>query len=121
MKGKIIGFAIVMAVLGLDAARAQFGEAFPVWFRLEDADHAAIMAAEDRILASEPIGRGTTESWAGEGTGNTGRITILKVFQKDEMPCLETAYDFRIARVADPIRYVVPWCRIADGSWKMAF
>ena len=121
MKGRIIGFAIAVTVLALDAGHAQFGEAFPVWFRLEEADHAAITAAEDRILAAEPLGPGTTESWAGDVTGNTGTISILNVFEKDGMPCLETAYDFKIARTADPIRYVVPWCQTADGSWKMAF
>ena len=121
MNFKTFGLAIFLATLIAVPGHAQLVDVFPPLFKLQDADVQAISDAEDRILAHDPITAGTTEAWEGAGTGNSGTVSILKVFEKQGLSCLETAYDITVARVVDPIRYVIPWCKVDDGSWKMFF
>jgi len=120
---KLYNLALVtfLIVFGAGAAHAQMGNAFPYWFKLQDADVVEITKAEDRILAKQPIKAGLSESWKGAGTGNAGSVTILKVYEKKGAECIDTAYDFKFARAADSIRYVLPWCKFPDGSWKLVF
>ena len=121
MKLKFIGLVIVMSIMGSESGHAQFGDSFPIWFNLKDADIVAMDGAADRILANKTLKPGMSESWKGKGTGNTGKISILKAFKKYGLPCFETSYQFEFFRVADPVKYVIPWCRLSDNSWKMVF
>lgn len=122
MKLRVLIFATSMIALVAGAAHAQLNnDVFPVWFKLEDPDVEAIREAEDRILANEPIKPGLSESWKGAGTGNAGKVSVLKLFKKKGADCIQAAYDFKFARAADQIRYVLPWCKFPDGSWKLVF
>ena len=121
MKLRTIGIALVLTILGAQSSHAQFGEVLPPWFKLQDADVMAISAAENRILANQPVKAGASEAWAGKGTGNTGKVSVKKLSKRKGLSCLETEYLFKFARARDSIRYMVPWCKDKDGAWKMVF
>ena len=121
MRLLILPFIAVAIALGSSVVHAQLSGAFPVWFKLHDADIDAIAKAEDRILAHDPIKVGIIESWEGAGTGNTGKVSVVKLYKRNGADCIQAAYDFNIARAADPIRYVLPWCKFSDGTWKLVF
>jgi len=61
---------------------------------------------------------GETRPWSNPQTGHGGSITIIRSYKRGEMPCR----DARVNSSAEQrnITYVLPLCRIADGTWKIA-
>ena len=119
MTRKIIRILILVTMLGSASAQAQISySVFPLGFRLLDKDVEAIDNAEIRLLARKKITAGATEAWKGQGTGNSGKVTILRVFEKQGLPCLETAYDFKFERINSPNpRAVHHVCRL-PANWE---
>jgi surface antigen len=82
------------------------------------------LSAEDDALMREAI-RGvlesgkadTSESWTNPKTGLSGTATLLRVFDRDGAPCGEVEHTFQNPGGA---RYVLPFCRVPDGKWKIA-
>jgi surface antigen len=61
---------------------------------------------------------GTAVEWAGKQSKRAGRVTLLRIFQLNGMPCGEVEHVFTDGSGS---RYVLPFCRVADGTWKVAF
>ena len=59
-----------------------------------------------------------TADWAGKQSGRAGRATLLRVFERGGMPCGEVEHVFT---AGGGNRYVLPFCRTGDGTWKVAF
>ena len=51
-------------------------------------------------------------------SGQAGRATVLRVYEQNGMRCAEIEHVFT---TGDANRYVVPFCRIASGEWRIAF
>ena len=51
-------------------------------------------------------------------SGNGGTATLIDRFQHKGMPCLRIQHDIKLNKVADPFRFIIDRCRVADGSWK---
>jgi len=62
--------------------------------------------------------QGATADWAAKQSGRAGRATLLRVFERNGMPCGEIEHVFT---VGGGNRYVLPFCRTGDGTWKVAF
>ena len=61
---------------------------------------------------------GTTADWQDPESGRAGRASLLRVFERDGMTCGEVEHVFTDGKGT---RYVLPFCQVADGSWKVAF
>lgn len=86
---------------------------------------AIAMSQEDLALMHEAIDTalnaqktGAAASWKNEKTGRAGQVVVQRTFTRSDMPCAEVLHRFTSGGGQS---YVLPFCRIADGSWKLAF
>ena len=68
--------------------------------------------------ALEAQEQGAYAVWEGRESGQSGRASVLRVFDRNGMKCAEVEHVFT---TGNPNRYVVPYCRIASGEWRIAF
>ena len=71
------------------------------------------------FYADDAIPLGTKFDWSNAKSGNSGTATLLDRFTHNDMSCRRIQHDIRIKGVADPFRYIIDTCQVADGSWKM--
>jgi surface antigen len=86
---------------------------------------AISMSQEDLALMHEAIDTalnaqkaGAAASWKNEKTGRAGRVVVQRTFTRSDMPCAEVLHRFTSGGGQS---YLLPFCRTADGSWKLAF
>jgi surface antigen len=85
-------------------------------YRLSEADWELLKQSVRQVLEAQK--QGATADWAGKQSGRAGRATLLRVFERDGMPCGEIEHVFT---AGGGNRYVLPFCRTGDGTWKVAF
>jgi len=85
-------------------------------YRLSEPDWELLKQAVRQVLEAHK--QGATADWTGTQSGRAGRATLLRVFERDGMPCGEVEHVFTAGGGS---RYVLPFCRVADGTWKVAF
>jgi surface antigen len=85
-------------------------------YRLSDAARELLKGAVRQVLESATAG--TTADWQDPESGRAGRASLLRVFERDGMTCGEVEHVFTDGKGT---RYVLPFCQVADGSWKVAF
>ena len=120
----LVGAAIVLPVCAvLSAAGVQSGSAAGLndpfgrdSYNLSEADWELFKQSVRQVLEAQK--QGATADWAGKESGRAGRATLLRVFKRDSMPCGEVEHVFT---AGGGRRYVLPFCRAGDGTWKIAF
>jgi hypothetical protein len=85
-------------------------------YHLSEADWELFKQSVRQVLEAQK--QGATADWAGKESGRAGRATLLRVFERDGMPCGEVEHVFT---AGGGRRYVLPFCRAGDGTWKIAF
>ena len=85
-------------------------------YNLSEEDWGLLKQSVREVLEAQR--EGATASWQGKQSGRAGRASLLRVFKRGTMPCGEVEHVF-IAGGGN--RYVLPFCRAADGTWKVAF
>jgi surface antigen len=85
-------------------------------YNISAADWDLLKQAVRKVLEEQRPG--ATATWQGKKSGRAGRATLLKVFTRNGLPCGEVEHVFTAGGGS---RYVLPFCRIADGTWKVAF
>lgn len=85
-------------------------------YKLDEADWELLKQSVRQVLEAQKQGAAAT--WAGKQSGRAGRATLLRVFERGGMPCGEVEHVFT---AGGGNRYVLPFCRTGDGSWKVAF
>lgn len=88
-------------------------------FELTDDDLALLTETARPFLDDDSIPVGTVRDWSNPESGNGGTATLLDRFEQKGLPCRRIQHDIKIKKVADPFRFIVDRCRVADGSWKM--
>ena len=101
-------------------ATATFGAAFNDllgrdWRRLNAKD-MQLLQKTMRVVLDEHS-PGASAHWEDPDTGESGRVSVLRIYEQDGMPCAEVEHVFM---TGNRYRYVLPFCR-KDGEWKMAF
>ena len=61
---------------------------------------------------------GESRPWSNPQTGNGGTITVLRSYKRGDMLCRDAAVNSKLEDHS--VVYVLPFCRVADGSWKIA-
>jgi surface antigen len=83
---------------------------------LSDEDGELMKGALKSVLdAKKP---GATADWKSPSSGLAGRATALDLFEMNGMPCANVEHAFTAGGGST---YRLPFCQIADGSWKIAF
>lgn len=112
--------ALVFATLVLQIATAHavnpFGRS---GIELTNDDVTLLTEATRSFFEDDTVPAGTVKSWNNPKSGNGGTATLVERFEQKGMPCRRIQHDIKLAKVADPFRFVIDRCRVADGSWKM--
>jgi surface antigen len=60
---------------------------------------------------------GATADWT-SSSGRAGHVEVLELFEKNGMECQTVKHNFT---AGGGRTYELPLCKVADGSWKIAF
>jgi surface antigen len=85
-------------------------------YKLSQADMDLLKEAVRTVLEKQTVG--ATADWTSASSGKAGRATLLKTFTRDGMACGQVQHDFT---KGEGQSYVLPFCRMPDGRWKIAF
>lgn len=114
------GAALIAAVsLGLALPASAAGLVDPLGreaYKLSPEDWELLKQSVRQVLEAQQTD--ATASWQGQESGRAGRATLLRVFERDGRPCGEVEHVFT---TGGGNRYVLPFCRADDGTWKVAF
>ncbi len=119
--GRIVVVSFGLLCLGFSASQAQINP-----FRssrqatgLTKADVGMLGDAADHLNKTDPLHVGDVQDWFNPGSGNSGKVTVTRLFQSDGMACHGMRYDlsFKVKLLAS--HYVVNWCKTKAGDWKI--
>lgn len=87
---------------------------------LSKEDLALGRAAAKKLLTEDQAQVGKSEDWAGPTSGNTGRISVQKAFQRQGMECRGLRSEVRYKQASAPSTVLnLNVCRIKTGEWKL--
>jgi len=108
-------------LLGASAADAQINP-----FRssrhasgLSKEDVAKVSEASGRLNHKEPIHVGDSEAWSNPTSGNSGKVTVTRLFKYSGMACHGVRYDLSYKSPQQARSYDADWCRTKTGEWKV--
>ena len=76
-------------------------------------------AAAAKLYEGHPVG--AVETWASPD-GTSGQVKLLHSFDSSKMPCRTIDYTIRVQGILNnpnPDHYVLNWCRVPPGVWKI--
>ena len=112
--------AVAFAVLILLPVVAQAVNPFRrSGFNLTDSDVDILTETTRPFFDDDTIPIGTAKTWTNPQSGNGGTATLINRFDQKGMPCRRIQHDIKLKNMADPFRFIIDRCRIADGTWKM--
>ena len=85
-------------------------------YNLSEKDWELLKQSVRQVLEAQKAG--ATAVWEDKAAGRAGRASLLRVFEREGMPCGEVEHVFT---AGGGNRYVLPFCRVPDGTWKVAF
>jgi len=88
-------------------------------FDLDQSDIVLIKEATKPFFDDETVAIGTVREWSNPETGNSGTAMLVDRFEYQDLPCRRIQHDIKLKKVADGFRYILDWCQVADGSWKL--
>ena len=110
--------AMVLAVLTASPAVAGTIQIPMMGFaqNLSKTDQELLRGAVREALNKDEAGQ--SAEWSDTATGMAGRATVLRVYEQGSAPCRSVEHVFTRG---SGDRYVLPFCRQSDGSWKIEF
>ena len=63
---------------------------------------------------------GETRAWTDATSGNSGKVTLTRVFESNGAPCHTLRYAISFSEHPAPQDYNFNWCRTPGGQWKIA-
>jgi surface antigen len=71
------------------------------------------------VNKKEPVKVGDTEDWSNPSSGNSGKVTVTRLFHSSGMECHSLRYDFTYKASKTPRTYNADWCKTKTGEWKI--
>jgi surface antigen len=88
------------------------------WPGLPQDDVDRMHSAAARLYEGRSIG--TVERWRNPDSKDAGEVKLIRSFESHGMPCRTIDYTIRFqSRRDSPDHYVLNWCRVEEGSWKL--
>jgi hypothetical protein len=113
--------AALLLLTGLSAADAQINP-----FRstrqangLSREDVAMVSEATGRLNRRDPIHVGDAEDWNNPASGNSGKVTVTRLFKYSGMACHAVRYDLSYKASRPARSYNADWCHTKSGDWKL--
>ena len=89
------------------------------WFKdsigMSEEDMAQMKGALKEAVDQKKVG--ATADWTST-SGRAGHVEILELFEKNGMECQTVKHSFT---AGGGKTFTLPLCKVADGSWKIAF
>jgi surface antigen len=117
----LIAALLVSAMAGAVPAHAQINP-----FRsysgptLTKDDLSAGSAAFRTLLEKDPASIGEAETWIDPKTGNQGKFTLRRIFERSGMPCRDVASEVIYKQTKTKREFTLTACRVAGGDWKLS-
>jgi surface antigen len=108
-----IASALIAAMPAPVLAQNVFGRSLA---QMSSADRQAMEQSRREVL--ERMEQGAVSTWRDEATGHSGEVRLRRVYEQNGMRCAELE---QILRSPAESRYVIPFCRTTDGTWRAAF
>ena len=108
-----IGSALIASASLPVLAQNVFGRSLA---QMSPADRQAMEQARREVL--ERNEQGAVAMWRDEATGHTGVVRLTRIYERNGMSCADVE---QVLRMPTESRFVIPFCRIADGTWRAAF
>ena len=106
--------ASTSGVVGVELSLPNLG-----WPGLTADDLVRMHAAAVRLYEGKPVG--TIEQWENPDTNDSGEVGLIRTFEGHGMPCRTIEYRVQFGGSGNnPDHFVINWCRMLDGSWKIA-
>ena len=118
-KPSLLLAAAVFAVALAAPASAQINP-FGRDTRITSEDLKLIDAASSKIYKAEAPAVGTAEKWSNPTSGNSGTVTLTRIFEKSGMPCRKLRHSIKVQGAKDPLIYIFDRCRVKSGEWEFA-
>jgi surface antigen len=119
--GYVYATAAALLLIGVSAADAQINP-----FRssrqatgLTNDDVAKVTEATGRLNQKDPIHVGDVETWSNPASGNSGKVTVTRLFKHSGMACHGVRYDMSYKASRPPRSYTADWCHTKSGEWKL--
>jgi len=119
--GRICMAAAVLLLVGLASSFAQINP-----FRtsgqangLNKADIGLLSEAAGHVNAKDPIHTGDSEDWSNPESGNSGKVTVTRLFRSAGMACHGLLYDLAYKAKRPARTYTANWCKTKSGEWKI--
>ena len=114
--------ALALMVAITPAAVAQIGDYDPAltFPGLSQGALDSMHAAAAKLAEGRPIG--TVEKWASPDGTMSGEVKLLHKFDSHNMPCGTVEYTIGVQGTLSasyPSHYILNWCRLPDGVWKI--
>ena len=108
-------------LIGMPASFAQIN---PFWTTrlsngLSNADVDMLFAATQHVNTTNPIRVGYAETWSNPDSGNSGKITVTRLFRSGGLACHALRYDLSYKAQRPPRTYALDWCKTTAGEWKI--
>ncbi len=88
---------------------------------LSKEDIELLKRAAAKLYEPDSVQVGTTEAWANSDSGNSGIVTMIKIFEKQGMPCRQLQHEVRVSGKSDPSGVGFTRCKTTEGDWKLLF
>jgi surface antigen len=108
----------ILGAIHADAQLNPFGWA-PNGARLTSDDWRMVWQSTDALNGASPANSGEAREWNNPQSGNSGTVTLERVFRSNDMPCHALLYSVMMAAQDIPQTYHTTWCQTETGAWKM--
>ncbi len=117
-----IAVLAAMVWVSLDTSALSQGNPFKrMGAELSKEDIELLKRAAAKLYEPDSVQVGTTEAWTNSDSGNSGIVTLIKIFEKQGMPCRQLQHEVRVSGKSDPSSVEFTRCKTTEGDWKLLF
>lgn len=87
---------------------------------LTDEDWRLVWEGTTSLNRTPDAAAGETRAWTDATSGNSGKVTLTRVFESNGTTCHALQYAISFSEQAVPQEYHFNWCRTSRGQWKIA-
>lgn len=87
---------------------------------LTDEDWRLLWEGTASLNRTPDAAAGETRAWSNATSGNSGKVTLTRVFNSNGTTCHALRYAISFSERPAPQDYNFNWCRTSGGQWKIA-